>query len=214
MAGMDDGLVRVGVEQRADRGEQGRAVAARQVDPADRALEEDVAGENRVLAADRVGDVAGAVSGREDDVELEPRQLERLAAANHLVGFVALERPEPLPGDEGHDVGEDRDLDLRAVDRGPGGSRHRRHRADVVEVAMGDEDRLDRRPRRLDRRQDPLRLLTGIDDQQPIRVPAPEQEAVLGDGADRKHLGVERHYSPRARIRARSRRRHIAMSMK
>jgi hypothetical protein len=62
--------------------EQGRPVAAGQVDAADRALEEDVAGEDRVLAADRVGDVAGAVAGGEDDVELEPGQLQRLAAGD------------------------------------------------------------------------------------------------------------------------------------
>jgi hypothetical protein len=92
----------------------------------------------------------------------------------------------------------------------------------VVEVAVGDEDRLDLRPGRLDRRQDPLLLLTGVDDQQPVGVLAPEQEAVLGDGTNREHLDVERHgqmvagravYSLRARIRARSRRRHKVMSM-
>src|ERR1700742_5282294 len=63
VAGMDDGRVGVRVEQRADRGGEGRPVAAGQVDAADRALEEDVAGEDRVLAADRGGDVAGAVGG-------------------------------------------------------------------------------------------------------------------------------------------------------
>ena len=86
----------------------------------------------------------------------------------------------------------------------------------MVEVAVGDEDRLDLRPARLHRRQDPLGLLAGVDDQQLVGALAPEQEAVLGDGADREHLDVEGHgtlYSPRARIRARSRRRHIAMSM-
>ena len=77
--------------------DQGRPVAAGQVDAADRALEEDVAGEERVLAADRVGDVAGAVARGEDDVELEPGQLQGLAAGDGLVGVVALERPEARP---------------------------------------------------------------------------------------------------------------------
>ena len=108
VAGVDGRLVGVGVEQLADRLDQRRPVAAGQVDAADRALEEDVAGEDRVLVADRVGDVAGAVAGGEDDVELEAGQLQRLAAGERLVGLVALERAEALPGDEGHDVGEDR----------------------------------------------------------------------------------------------------------
>ena len=97
VAGMDDGLVREGLEQRPDRGEQRRPVAAGQVDAADRALEEDVAGEDRVLAADRVGDVAGAVARGEDDVELQPGQLQRLAAAHGLVGLVVLVGAEALP---------------------------------------------------------------------------------------------------------------------
>ena len=158
--------VGVALEQGADRGQQRRPVAAGQVDAADRALEEDVAGEDRVLAADRVGDVAGAVAGGEDDVELHPGQLQRLAAGDGLVGLVALERPEARLGDEAHDVGEHRHLDLRAVDRRPGRRRHRRDGADVVEVAVGEEDRLDLGAGRLDRGEDPLGLLAGVDDQQ------------------------------------------------
>ena len=60
--------------------EQGAPVAARQVDAADRALEQDVAGEDRLLAGDREGEVARAVAGREQDVDLEPGELELLAA--------------------------------------------------------------------------------------------------------------------------------------
>src|SRR3954466_4310924 len=68
VAGVDDRLVRVGVHQLGDRGEQGWPVATGQVDATDRALEEDVAGEDRRLAFDRVGDVAGAVARGEDDL--------------------------------------------------------------------------------------------------------------------------------------------------
>ena len=104
----------------------------------------------------------------------------------------------------------------RAVDRRAGRRGHRRDGADVVEVAVGDEDRLDLAARRLDRGEDPLGLLAGVDDQQPVGALAAEQEAVLGDRADGEHLDLERHRRsapPRARIRARSRRRHIIMSM-
>ena len=150
---------------------QRRPVAAGQVDAADRALEEDVAGEDRVLAADRVGDVAGAVARGEDDVELEPGQLQRLAAGDGLVGLVALVGAEALPGDEGHDVGEHRHLDLGAVDRRAGRRGHRRDGADVVEVAVGEQDRLDLGADLLDRGEDPLGLLARVDDQRPGRSP-------------------------------------------
>src|SRR3954452_24201428 len=68
VARIDGRLRRMGVDQRADRLEQGRPVPSGKVDPADRPLEEDVAGEDRVLGTDRVGDMTGAVTGGEDDV--------------------------------------------------------------------------------------------------------------------------------------------------
>ena len=113
---------------------------------------------------------------------------------HRLVGVVALEGAEPLPGDEGHDVGEDRRLDLRAVDGGAGRLGDRRDGADVVEVAVGEEDRLDRHAHLLDRGQDPLGLLAGVDDQRPVGAVAAQQEAVLGDRADREHLDIEAHF--------------------
>src|SRR4051795_2163870 len=71
-------LVGGAVEQRLDRARQHAPVAARQIGPADRALEQDVAAEERVL--DGVGDVARAVAGGEDDVDVEARERQPLAA--------------------------------------------------------------------------------------------------------------------------------------
>ena len=81
----------------------------------------------------------------------------------------------------------------RAVDRRAGRGGHRRDGADVVEVAVGEEDRLDLRPARLDRGEDPLGLLAGVDDEHPVGALAAQQEAVLGERADREHLDVEAH---------------------
>ena len=88
----------------------------------------------------------GLWPGVKIDVELEPGELQRLAAGDGLVGVVALERAEARPGDEGVDVGEHRHLDLGAVDRRPGRPRQRGDGADVVEVGVGEEDRLDLAP--------------------------------------------------------------------
>ena len=60
------------VDQRLDRAQQRRPVAAGKVHAPDRALEQDVAGEQRVLAADRVGDVPGAVPRSEDTSNVMP----------------------------------------------------------------------------------------------------------------------------------------------
>ena len=60
---------------------------------------------------------------------------------------------------------EDLDFDLRAVDGGAGGRRERGDSADVVEVAVGHEDRLDGGAEGVDLRQQSLGLLAGIHEQ-------------------------------------------------
>ena len=186
----DLGLRREGVEQLLDRGGERRPVAARQVGAPDRALEEHVAGEQARLVGDRVGDVAGAVAGDEVHVDVEAGEREPLAALDGLVGVVALERAEPGPGDVAHDVGEHRNLDLGAVDGRARRLGHRSHGADVVEVGVREQDRLDGEPQLLDRGEDPLRLVAGIDDQRPVGAVAAEHEAVLGHHADGEHADV------------------------
>jgi hypothetical protein len=135
--------------------------------------------------------VAGAVAGGVQDVDLESRQLEPLAAGERVVGVVALERTEP-GRNPGHDVGEHRHLELRAVDRRLGRARHRGDGADVVEVGVGEQDRVDPDPELVDKLQDPLGLLAGIDDQPALRALAADDEAVLGHRADREHADVHR----------------------
>ena len=129
MAGIDGGLLGQRVDQRADRLEQRAPVAAGQVGAADRALEQDVAGEDRLLVGDRERDVPGAVAGREDDIDLEARQLELLAPLERVLGVLGLERPEAGPRHERVDVVEDELLDLRHPHLRPGRLRHRRDRA-------------------------------------------------------------------------------------
>jgi hypothetical protein len=130
-----------------------------------------------------------------EDLDVEPGEVEALAAGDGLVGLVALIRPEPRPGHEAHDVGQHRDLDLGAVHRGPGRRGHRRHRPDVVEVTVGDEDRVDPHPELLDRAEDAVGLLAGVDDQPPLGAVAPQHVAVLGHRTDGEGADV---HQPRA----------------
>ena len=217
VAGVDGRLVRVGVEQGADRAHQGRPVAAGQVDPPDRALEEDVAGEDRVLAAHRVGDVAGAVAGGEDDVELEAGQLQRLAAARPS------RRPRssrtgrsPASGTKAMMSASTGTSISRAVDRRAGGRRDRRDGADVVEVAVGDEDRLDlRRPSPRPRRGSAPAPRRGRRSG-PRSEPSRRSRKQFSATAPTVSIWTSRLTcrSPVAsRIRARSRLRHIIVSM-
>ena len=142
----------------ADALDQGRPVAAGQVDAADRSLEEDVAGEQRRLVGDRVGDVAGAVAGGEDDVDLEARRARGVSPpATRLVGVVALVRAEPGPGTNAMMSASTGDLELGAVDRSAGRLGDRGDGADVVEVGVGEQDRLDLDARARRRGEDPLR---------------------------------------------------------
>ena len=59
---------------------------------------------------------------------------------------------------------EHRPLDLGAVHGGARRARQRRNRPDVVEVAVGYQDRLDLDPQRIDRLQQARGLVSGVDD--------------------------------------------------
>ena len=136
VAGMDDRLGREPLDEHADRGEQRVPVGAGQVDATDRAGEEEVAAEE--LAVGVEGDVRRRVAGHGEALERDARDLDRLAAAHEVLGRV---RPsghadrrelrvalEPLALAFGHP-------DLGAGSLGEVGDA-----ADVVEVAVRDED--------------------------------------------------------------------------
>ena len=77
---------------------------------------------------------------------------------------------------------------LRAVDGRAGGARERGDRADVIEVAVGDEDRLDGHAQLLELRLDARGLLAGVDEQRAAL--ARGDPAVLGDRPDREAVRV------------------------
>ena len=145
----------------------------------------------RLLLAQRVADVAGAVSGGEDHLDGKAGELERLAARDRVVGVIALERTESGPRDVVHDVRQHLCLELGAVDRSPGRLGDRRHRTDVVEVGVGDEDRLDLHPERIDRLDQALGLVAWVDHQRPLGRPLAHDEAVLLHRPDGEHPRVD-----------------------
>ena len=68
---------------------------------------------------------------------------------------------------------------------------------DVVEVGVGEQDRLDGLDlERLERAEDPLGLVTGIDDHRPVGVLGPHDVGVLLHRADREHAHVEHRRQP------------------
>ena len=82
----------------------------------------------------------------------KPASVEPLAARDRLVGVVGLERAEARATARSVMMsGQHRDLELRAVDRRAGCARERRDRADVVEVRVREQDRLDGQAELLDR---------------------------------------------------------------
>ena len=118
--------------------------------------------------------------------------LQSLAALEGLVGVVALERAEARPGHEGHDVGQHAHLDLRAVDRRARRAGHGCHRADVVEVGVGEQDRVETDAELLDRAQQSVGLVAGIDQQRPVRAVAAHEPGVLLDRPDGEAADVHR----------------------
>ena len=96
-------------------------------------------------------------------LDVEAGQAQPLAAGERVLGLVALERPEPggtqrmMSASTGRSIsGQYTGAPVARATRGDG--------ADVVEVAVGDEDRVDLHAERLDRREQPLGLVAGIDD--------------------------------------------------
>ncbi len=89
-----------------------------------------------------------------------------LAAGERVLGLVALERAEARRH-PAHHVGEQRDLDLRAVDGRTGRACDRCDGADVVEVAVREQDRLELDAERLGGRQQAVGLIARIDDHRP-----------------------------------------------
>src|SRR5690242_11740476 len=75
---IDNGLRREAIDQRADRLDERVPVAVRQVDAADRALEEHVAGEERAVGVE--GEVPGRVARDVQGLEVDAGELERLVA--------------------------------------------------------------------------------------------------------------------------------------
>jgi hypothetical protein len=193
VAGVDGRLLGQLVDQTADRVEQRRPVAARQVRSADRALEEHVAGEDHLLVRNRERHMPWRVPGREDHVDVEARHLELLATLERVLGVPRLERAEARPGDVVHDVRQDVLLEHRDPDLGAGRLGHGSNGADVVEVRVGQQDGVEPDAQPVDRRKQLLGFVARVDDQSAVGLLAAEQVAVLRDRADGEHTNVNGH---------------------
>ena len=135
VARVDHGLGGEAVGERADGVEQRVPVAAGEVDAADGAREEQVAAEER--AARVVGDVAGAVARDVDDLELDPRDGDGVAAGDEVLRLVGADVPAAARDPRAEDVG----LPGRRLNLGARLFREVGDGADVVDVGVRDEDR-------------------------------------------------------------------------
>jgi hypothetical protein len=125
-----------------------------------------------------------SVPGREDHVEVEPREAEPLAALERLLRVIRLERAVAREH-VAVDVLEDRDLELRAVHGRAGVARELRDRPDVVEVRVGEQDRLDGL---LELRDQAVALVPGVDHDRPLGPV--DDPAVLLERPDREAADV------------------------
>ncbi len=136
MAGMDDRFGRKAVGQHPYRGEERVPVGAGQVHAADRAREEEVAAEE--LAVRVVGDVRGGVAGHGEALEGNARDLDRLVAAQQVLG-----RVRPAGNAHGGELGKPLEALTFALGHPDLGSRPFGEVGDaseMVEVAVRDED--------------------------------------------------------------------------
>ena len=128
---------------------QRRVVAAREVGAADRASEQHVADErDAARAALREHDVAGRVAGAVVHVERELADADRVALLEPAVRREGTRAGHPEHRRLARELLDpERVLALRSFDRHAGALRQLRHAAAVVDVAVRDEDLLERRRR-------------------------------------------------------------------
>ena len=118
-----------------------------------------------------------------------PARLNLLTARDRMVGLVALEWPE-AGWDPAHDVRQHAALDLRAVHRSACLPGNLGDGADVIEVAVGDEDRLDLHPERVRRGKQAVGLVARIHDHPAVRIGGRADDVGVlldrtdGEGAD------------------------------
>ena len=113
--------------------------------------------------------MARAVARSEQHLDVHVRELQPLAALDRVLGLPAFKRAEARHRPF-HDVRKHAKLDLGAVHGRACGSRDRRHRADVVEMAVGDQDRLDLDAKRRGSIEQALRLFARVDHQRAGRL--------------------------------------------
>jgi hypothetical protein len=90
-----------------------------------------------------------------------------------------------------------------AVDGRAGGAGQRRDRPDVIEVAVREQDRLDRDAELRDGGLEAVGLVARVDHQRAIGAVAAGDPAVLGDGPDGEAAGVHQRLASPAAARLR-----------
>ena len=136
VAGMDHRLRRQAVGEHPHGGEERVPVGAGQVDAADGAGEEQVAAEQ--LAVRMEGDVRRRVTWHGEALEGDPRYLDRLSSAKHVLGRVRASGH--AGGRELREALEPLALALRHPDLGTGSLGEVGDPAEMVEVPVGDQD--------------------------------------------------------------------------
>ncbi len=158
------------------------------------------------------------MAGSREDLDAEIGELQRLAAGERVLRLVALEGAE-AGRRVAHDVLEHRAFELGAVDRRAALPRDRRDGADVIEVAVGDEDRVELDVERAHRTEQPLGFFARVDEHAVLRLPAgardvgvclyrPERE---GPDVELAHGSTRPPVDPCACLRCRRRQSHMSV---
>lgn len=194
MAGDEHRVVAQRPELAGDRVDQILMIALREVGAADRSLEQHVADDGELRRRMVEDDMAGRVAGAVIDVEHQLADGHGIAVdqpaarferhpAHAILATVLGEPVDPEP------IGLVRSLD---PDAELGGELARE--AAMVDMAMGDQDLLDRDFVLLRRRAQPVEIAAGIDEGAAHRLRAPEQAAILLERRDRHdrhaHRGI------------------------
>ena len=165
-------------------------VAARQIRTPDRALEQDIAHQREARWRVEEHHVSRRMSGTVQHLELHPRDIDRIALDEPAVGrHRAHVGQAELARLILHPLDQRLVRLVRPLNRHAQRFRQLRRSADMVDMAVGDQDAFDLDVLRLQRVENGIDIAARIDDDAGLGLVIPKKRAVLGEGRD----GNDRH---------------------
>src|SRR5215217_5380060 len=186
-----------------DRADQLLMVTARKVRPPYRPAEQDISGEREPMLLVHEDDAARRVAGAVENREGVPGDLDLVALDEPAIRQHVAGTRDPIgPARIDEALEQEPVRCMRPLDPDPESLLEFRRASRMIDMAVGEQDFLDRKSGRLHRLHDPVDIAAGIDHSAAIAGLRPDQGTVLLEGRDGNDGCAKlRHETPRRTFR-------------